>query len=334
VVASIFLFALISLFYYVPTLILDKFDLSDDNTKRNTRASHRRKFMKLTIFTIFLIYPTVSASVLKLYVCQNVAGTYYLLEDFTIICHDHRWNTYAGANILCIIAYPIGIPALFGYVLYRHRHQLAHPAIRLQYGFLYDAYTLSHWYFELFDMANKLFLTSILAFFPTKSQIPIGMAWCTGFTIYLLLSQPYLRKGDDRLHLTGQTELFLLMLMAYVLIEVDSTIDPTTDILLSLVCIAITVFFICFFLLQATVAIRKILYIRAMKKLKVKQDLWASASEMAEISQISDQGVKPVGEDGQNIEQGDVQLSPMQGHPRPPPPPGDNPEEPIQETNA
>jgi len=55
---------------------------------------------------------------------------------------------------------------------------------------------------------------------------------------------------------------------------------------------------------------------------------------MAEISQISDQGVKPVGEDGQNIEQGDVQLSPMQGHPRPPPPPGDNPEEPIQETNA
>lgn len=68
------------------------------------------------------------------------------------------------------------------------------------------------WYFELFDMGNKLMLTSLLAFVPPLAQLPFGVAFAVFFLLVLLLLRPYIRKGDDRLHLFAQTEIFIILL--------------------------------------------------------------------------------------------------------------------------
>jgi hypothetical protein len=59
------------------------------------------------------------------------------------------------------------------------------------------------------DMLNKLFLTSILAFFPPNWQIPVGMIFTILYLELLLLSQPYVRGIDDRLHVLSQCYIFL-----------------------------------------------------------------------------------------------------------------------------
>jgi hypothetical protein len=45
------------------------------------------------------------------------------------------------------------------------------PEIRNKFGFLYEAYIPRYWFFEFMDMANKVFLTSLLVFFSTVSSI-------------------------------------------------------------------------------------------------------------------------------------------------------------------
>lgn len=42
--------------------------------------------------------------------------------------------------------YPIGVPLFFFHVLYRYRYRRDEPGVRLQVGFLYEAYESSSWY--------------------------------------------------------------------------------------------------------------------------------------------------------------------------------------------
>ncbi len=66
-------------------------------------------------------------------------------------------------------------------------------------------------------MLNKLLLTSILPFVSLDGQMPFGMATIMSFSIIILLMKPYIRKGDDRLHLLVNTEIFLYLLSAHVI---------------------------------------------------------------------------------------------------------------------
>ncbi len=51
------------------------------------------------------------------------------------------------------------------------------PEVRIELGFLYDAYYEHYWWFELADMMNKLFMTSIIAFFTKPGQLQIALAF-------------------------------------------------------------------------------------------------------------------------------------------------------------
>ena len=66
-------------------------------------------------------------------------------------------------------------------------------------AFLSVGYAKNMWWFELVDMGHKLMLTSILAFFPSAYQMPVGMMTAILYAIVILLRKPYFRKGDDRL---------------------------------------------------------------------------------------------------------------------------------------
>jgi len=68
----------------------------------------------------------------------------------------------------------------------------------------------------------------------------------------ILIRQPYLRKGDDRLHLFVQTELFLVVLCGWILWKLEvARLDEGTDILLSIVMIAMTIAIVAIFIIMA-----------------------------------------------------------------------------------
>lgn len=72
-------------------------DMNDDPTRRLERAANKRKFLRVCMCAMFLVYPGLSARVLSVFVCKEVQGTYYLASDFSLQCYDERWNANAAA---------------------------------------------------------------------------------------------------------------------------------------------------------------------------------------------------------------------------------------------
>ena len=253
---------LIVIFFLLPMYVINKRDMNDDEARRLSNDRRRRQFWKLTLFTIFLIWPNVCATILGLFVCKDVNGTSYVLTDMEVECYDSRWWNFLPPALVMIIVYPVGVPLLFFYFLYSSREKFSLSETKLQLGFLYEAYTTQAWFFELLDMVHKLTLTSLIAFVPFEQQMQTAMSVLAVFTAVILVLKPYHRKGDDRLHLLANTELFLFVLAGLILIEdeqANGTLDDRTDVAASAILIAITCGFILAFFAIGGWSMRKMI---------------------------------------------------------------------------
>jgi len=141
-------------------------------------------------------------------------------------------------------------------MLWGNRHQLLEPGVEAQLGFLYAGYNRDVWWFEMLDMAHKLFLCAMIGFFSWDWQLPSGMVVITVYTMTILLLKPYLRKGDDRLVLLGQVELYLYLLAGY-MFHSEISLDYTTDTTLSVFLILLTLGFFLFVVIQSYTVLRK-----------------------------------------------------------------------------
>jgi len=114
-------------------------------------------------------------------------------------------------------------------------------------------------------MSHKLLLTSLLAFFPVVSQLPLGMCVAFLYAIIILESRPYFRKGDDRLHLFAQVEIFLLLEAGYVYRYNNTRLDRKSDVVVSIFLIGVVLGFLGVFVTQTFNIVHKV-----YKRWKVK----------------------------------------------------------------
>lgn len=253
------------LFFFLPMYFVDKHDLSDDDQGRNQRMLRRSQLSKLLCFSVFLMYPTVSSTVLSVFECKQVDGVRYLVSDFSIICGDPLWQQYFPYTIVMTIVYPIGVPVVLFSLLFFQRKQLyKNEHVARSLGFLYQAYRADMWYFELLDIMHKLILTSILRFLPPDTMLPFGMVVSAGYTAALLVMCPYIRKSYDLLVLLTQVEVFLLMLVCY-LLQTIGEIPKAIDDLMSVGMIIITIFLI------LVVVLQMVTYAKKLQRKRIRQ---------------------------------------------------------------
>lgn len=262
-------FLLVAIIYLLPRYFRMACFRNYDNT-----AALRAKvnFWKMTLFLMFLIYPGVSSTILRLYLCKHFDGLNgdWLLADLRVECFTVTWIIFALNGIYLIIIYPLGIPAFFFYLLWSNRTKLHDDRIKAKIGILYAGYRLSAWWFEMIDLMHKLFLTSIIAFFPVGGQLPLGMCIACFYLIVILRTNPYLRADDDKLHLLAQTEIFLLFFAGWIFYDDPlSASDDTNDWLLSFLLIFVVCILFVVFLYYAFKVIRH--WYRNRKKESAKE---------------------------------------------------------------
>jgi hypothetical protein len=227
------------LFYKLPAY----FDLCCfKHSTQQEKSRSKMSFWKLLLYSLFLIYPGVSSTILRIYICKSIDRQDYLLADLRVRCHTDTWNLYTFASLPLILLYPIGIPAFFFLLLRSNRAMMHDKRIVAQLGFLYAGYTAHCWWFELADTFHKLMVTSVLAFFPYVAQLPVGMVIVTLYLVLLLALNPYLRRTDDLFHIICQVEILLILQVAYVFASLPSGSAYSTqdDIVISLALIAVT----------------------------------------------------------------------------------------------
>jgi hypothetical protein len=108
-------------------------------------------FWKLFLYGLFLIYPSVSSTVLRHFVCKQIDDNSYLWADLRVQCYTDRWTTYAFVSFGLILIYPVGIPVFFFALLKVNQKDLKEPRIKSQLGFLYAGYRLEVWWWEIVD---------------------------------------------------------------------------------------------------------------------------------------------------------------------------------------
>lgn len=227
--------------YFLPSFWKDTRDFSDHDLARVIRGQKRNQLKKMFLFALFLMYPFISREVLSFFLCESVDGVEYLVPDFNLHCYDELWRSWLGPVIVMILVYPIGCPLTVLFLLFRHakRGLLDTDSVRISYGFLFESYRNPCWWFEFADMLHKIFLTSVLNFFPDVAQLPVALVVVGVYTILLLLATPYIETADDEFHMLAQTEIFNIIMCAWVLQGSGLETGSVEEVLLSILLCAL-----------------------------------------------------------------------------------------------
>jgi hypothetical protein len=133
----------------------------------------RNRALWLAIGRHFLVYTILCRTTFRSLACQTIdQGESFHQTDYTIDCNSNEYKAYAVAAAIFIGIYPVGIPSVFGFVLYWNRWVLGgnvsggQNADKWWYGdsetldFLVDGYRRPCFWFELVDFMRKLLMAS------------------------------------------------------------------------------------------------------------------------------------------------------------------------------
>ncbi|KAG5179887.1 hypothetical protein JKP88DRAFT_326037, partial [Tribonema minus] len=214
-------------------------------------AKSLRRHWTLFLAWTFFIYGTVSSTVFQTFACDKIEEwssrpyNWYLRADYSITCYDQLyWCNFAYAAVM-VLVYPIGIPALYAYVLHRkrcadqlERHNSDMSARGANTGsngessfivassFLWDQYTDEAYWWELVECARRVLFTGFLVFIMpgTAGQAAVSVLLTFVAVVSFLAVQPYRQRARHYQYFLGALIVFLSSFNA-LLLKVDASSD-------------------------------------------------------------------------------------------------------------
>ena len=183
------------------------------------------RYIYILVLMVFILYPSVCNTILQLYKCEEIEGTYYLTEDLSLECYDDMWNKYAIGGVFMMCVYILGIP-LFFYRKLKSLHKqelLGKKEYVYKYGFMYLGYKDNMWWFEILELMRKTVLSaSIIYLQESATRIIVAMFVCGMYLLYITYNQPQLKNNDAFLSILSATEIFLLLFCGLILeVKID-----------------------------------------------------------------------------------------------------------------
>jgi hypothetical protein len=196
-------------------------------------AKHVQVFLTMT----FLIYSTVSTVLFQTFACDAIPnGGSYLRADYSVSCNTAKHTIYKIYSGLMILVYPIGIPALYAYLLWQQRKQLhtsTDPSTQSRDSnlslrktrFLWQTYKPALYYWEVVECIRRLLLTGTMVFiFPnTTAQPAIACLLAASAVVLVLWWKPHADSMDASIYVLGAIIVFLsVFLSLLVKIQADA----------------------------------------------------------------------------------------------------------------
>ena len=174
-------------------------------------VSTRNKIFETFLAITFVLLPSVSIKVFSTFACHDFDdGSRYLIVDYSIDCNASTHSLYWLYSGLMVLLYPVGVPFMYWYLLWKRRHLLScdhrmkememsedralesalkereaneekHKTLKAL-SFLYGSYEPKYWWFEVFETLRKLVLTGFLVFVApgTAAQVLFSLVMCIG----------------------------------------------------------------------------------------------------------------------------------------------------------
>ena len=159
--------------------------------------------------------------------CENFDdGSSYLIADYSISCHSEKYKLLVLVAVIIVLAVPIGIPAMYSYILWSRRERIKQPIdVRSKdsdlqiISFLFDSYKPQCWHFEIFEACRRLALTGALgALSPgTETQLSGGLLISLCGVVVYSLALPYVNQRNNALAILSNLQVLMVMLTSLVL---------------------------------------------------------------------------------------------------------------------
>ena len=195
----------------------------------------RNKHLSVGLFLLFMVYSSVSYTIFQTFVCDSLdSGVTYLRADYDLVCWTKThigYTTYAG---IMILVYPVGIPAMFAWVLLINQDRIRNavedtnqrlllPEAEAMKG-LWAPYKRSRYYYEVIECGRRITLTGLAVFiYPgSTAQVAIEALLAVVFFSISEILSPFAELLEAWLYRFGTWVIFLSMYLA-LLLKMDAT---------------------------------------------------------------------------------------------------------------
>jgi hypothetical protein len=117
-----------------------------------------------TFILVLLVHPNITGKALQFFRCHYVDGVPYLMEDYSLQCHDSWWFGQLFMILLVLFAFSFGTIFLIAFVLLHRRDELDSEDNKQFLGVLYCVYRPGAYYFGLIALFSSPFLLFVLPF--------------------------------------------------------------------------------------------------------------------------------------------------------------------------
>ena len=229
-IMNLFFMPLIILLIKVSHILAIRFS----DKKKITMKEILDRYYYASVLVVFILYPSIGTSILKIFKCDNIEDEWYLTDDLSIVCFDKDWTNHAIVAAVAFIVYVIGIPYYFYHILKNnlnliknHERTLDSKTFSYRYGFIFKGYSNDFWWFEIVEMMKKItLLATVIYLDESATRVMIAMLMCFAYLIYITYYKPLISIKDNLLNILSGLEMFLLLLCALIL-EVKIDVQDT-----------------------------------------------------------------------------------------------------------
>jgi hypothetical protein len=163
---------------------------------RRNKGVFRKQWVATLVVLFFLIHPNILRSNFSYFSCTEIeTGQFWLNENLDIRCFDSKHNSFALSVVLpVLVIWGLLVPLLVLLYLSRKRKELSEINTKLRFGFLYNGFKQSKFYWEFFIMFRKILIICIVVFIGNQS-IPVQaltlLLLLLNFLVIQYLTRPY-----------------------------------------------------------------------------------------------------------------------------------------------
>jgi len=240
-----------------PSLAREKRSLSVKDTAHDHsscwKSTKRGVLMALPAVSIvtFLAFPMVSSTAFRVWACTHFETetkydidnsplpkskpdiVSYMIEDPGIQCYTPDHERAVSLAVLAIFLYPVGIPALYLFLLFCARGAILRDRptrLSSALSFLHRDFEARMYAWEIAEQFKKLFLVGIMILVRPDTIVQLGVAiiFCLIFMLGAAIAKPYRREENDYFAVAcnfALTAVFVFCTMLKVK-TVSETMDP------------------------------------------------------------------------------------------------------------
>ena len=163
---------------------------------KETYSYLKRELFLTMIIVFFLVYPNISMICFANFSCIYIDKLgYYLKNNYAIECSGERYTQYYLIVVFpSIVVWIVGLPAIILAAMIKRKRFLHQDYYKVVFGFLFNGYKKSIFFWEFGILYRKVLIISIVTFFTNVSTLTqaVSILLLLNLSIFLHLKlRPY-----------------------------------------------------------------------------------------------------------------------------------------------